>query len=367
MLKVLILVLAQFCGWTNQMPSKTDLYWIMDHLSLESPIIFGNLNQTRMFRGLVKDLSKKDNYMQVTNSFDILALKSHIIKESGIWLDYQNLDPVKTALTEVIDNDSRIGAAMPFLVLITDIQDMDGFSLMIDQNVFFLTESTLDLYECYEIANRRIVNHFGHFNSTKQAFVIESDTDSNPGKPGDFLARRSNFYKLEMKVATDFFAPFILIKDGYRDADNKISEVVPDTYEVTGMVSGMFHDILTVIQQELNFTVRYFNRLDEAWGSFDSDSNEWSGMVGSLVKGEIDMINTGLTQTMERSTVVDFLPPLSADIYAIVIKDPDAQATSWVTFILILSKDLWIAMLVVAFSMAVFKAVIFTLRKQAEV
>ena len=87
-------------------------------------------------------------------------------------------------------------------------------------------------------------------------------------------------------------------------------------------------------------------------------------MIRSLVDEEADMITAGITLTLERSKAVKFLPPLIRDIYTFVIQDPGSQATSWTTYVTILSTDLWIAMYLVALGLALFNTTVFALRRK---
>ncbi len=132
--------------------------------------------------------------------------------------------------------------------------------------------------------------------------------------------------------------------------------------QVTGLVSGMFHDIMVAFMDNLNFTIRYYNRFDEGWGSFDPESGEWGGMVRSLVDGEADMINSGLTISIERSNAVRFLPPIISDVYTFAIKRPDGKAINWLTLFNIFKPELWTVLVLVALLATLFKLGVFLVR-----
>ena len=58
--------------------------------------------------------------------------------------------------------------------------------------------------------------------------------------------------------------------------------------------------------------------MDKAWGQFDNETKEWSGMIRSLILGEVDIAWSTLTITAERQTVVDFLLPYSTETHCLV-------------------------------------------------
>ena len=51
----------------------------------------------------------------------------------------------------------------------------------------------------------------------------------------------------------------------------------------------------------------------ESYGSKNPDGS-WSGVIGDLVKGEIDIAVAGMTMTSEREEVVDFVGKYLLDI-----------------------------------------------------
>jgi ABC-type amino acid transport substrate-binding protein len=50
-------------------------------------------------------------------------------------------------------------------------------------------------------------------------------------------------------------------------------------------------------------------RRDEVWGVYDN--GRWTGNVGSLADGEVDLLAAPLTLKEGRTEVVDFLLPLA--------------------------------------------------------
>jgi hypothetical protein len=67
--------------------------------------------------------------------------------------------------------------------------------------------------------------------------------------------------------------------------------------------TGMFGDLLSVLQKRLNFSLETIVGADGTWGRVlvEGSKNEWTGLIGTLVRGEADMVTGGLTQTLQRS------------------------------------------------------------------
>ncbi len=68
--------------------------------------------------------------------------------------------------------------------------------------------------------------------------------------------------------------------------------------QVTGMVYGMFFDILNIFQNELNFTTKLYKRFDGKWGSYNEETKKWNGMIRSIVDGQVFNEVSILFQTM---------------------------------------------------------------------
>ncbi|XP_060809791.1 glutamate receptor 1-like [Amyelois transitella] len=81
----------------------------------------------------------------------------------------------------------------------------------------------------------------------------------------------------------------------------------------------------------------------------------WDGMIGELLKKEADIVVAPLTITLERETVVDFSKPfLSFDVKPVA--GSHKQDTSIFSFMLPLSKEIWLGILlsIVAVSVVLF-------------
>ncbi len=123
-------------------------------------------------------------------------------------------------------------------------------------------------------------------------------------------------------------------------------------FQITQHVQGLFYDALRLCEEELNFTTDVYNRFDGQWGSYNSATGQWTGMIHSILKQEIDIAIASLAITLERASAVQFLPPLAVESFSFAIKNPDAEDLSWETYLDQFSGDLWLAVLSVSIIVA---------------
>ncbi|XP_065350646.1 ionotropic receptor 25a-like [Cloeon dipterum] len=77
-----------------------------------------------------------------------------------------------------------------------------------------------------------------------------------------------------------------------------------------------------------------------------SNTSTWTGGIGLLAKGDLDLICAPLTMTAERDEVIDFITPYVEQTgLSIVLKQPVAE-TSLFKFMTVLKTEVWIALVV---------------------
>ena len=121
-----------------------------------------------------------------------------------------------------------------------------------------------------------------------------------------FVRRRSNFHGSRLLVLTNKQSPHVhLIRENEPNVVNLETTASGDLLEEIDpeILGGTHPDALRQLQEDLNFTTRIFMRRDRDWGlliNHENGSTQWSGMVSSLVKGEIDLVAAPLTNTFYR-------------------------------------------------------------------
>ena len=68
---------------------------------------------------------------------------------------------------------------------------------------------------------------------------------------------------------------------------------------------GIFLEPLNILSASLNFTLNLTASIDNKYGGVDANG-KWNGMIGMVVRGEVDLAAASLTRTMERDAVTSF-------------------------------------------------------------
>ena len=171
----------------------------------------------------------------------------------------------------------------------------------IDQQIYFLTPS-LDLYEKYTINNKLIQQKLGHF--VDGAYIPEELTKQN------FVDRRHNLHGLEL------IALAVESKTSMKIGNLKNAPYFPSnqTYDVTDLTQGKYLEILTILQNNLNFTTKIYSRMDNKWGVPIQHPNGSISVPDGIIKdgmdGLADILLARLTIMYERYLAIDYLVPL---------------------------------------------------------
>merc|ERR1712110_91712 len=82
----------------------------------------------------------------------------------------------------------------------------------------------------------------------------------------------------------------------------------------------------------------------ECYGRKREDGS-WSGVMGDLVNGEVDIAVAGMTMTSEREEVIDFVAPyFDQSGISIIIRKP-VREQSLFKFMQVLKPQVWVAIL----------------------
>ena len=192
----------------------------------------------------------------------------------------------------------------------------------IDMQVFFVKESSMEVYEWYKIGRHEIRRKLGQFDKSSYNFNWEIDVIQ------DFLERRSNFQGLHLKAMTESNGNELILKSGYQQSAYYYSN--NETYLVTNYASGLYHDILKEVQSQLNFTTSLYKRKVVAWGlvyPLANGSFDATGMVGDLYFQRVDLVVASLTIIKERALYIDMLMPIASENVGLYIQSQNSKGT----------------------------------------
>lgn len=106
------------------------------------------------------------------------------------------------------------------------------------------------------------------------------------------------------------------------------SQESPFIVEECGEMSGVFTSILTELADAMNFTIDLVYK-EDAYGSYDQETNAWSGVMGRMIKHEADIGVAEFTMTGQRLDWVDFTLPLMLSRNRLYMRQPDGSAIQW--------------------------------------
>jgi len=129
-------------------------------------------------------------------------------------------------------------------------------------------------------------------------------------------------------VTTNMWDPYV-----YRRDNN-------GTYEYYGFCIDLAYEL----SRTLNFSIKFTEPPDGGWGAEIPGSNgSWSGMVGQVIRQEVDMIIAPIGVTGAREKVVDFTFAFFYDDSAVIMKKPDPEKNKWRTYIDIFKQEVLMA------------------------
>jgi hypothetical protein len=131
------------------------------------------------------------------------------------------------------------------------------------------------------------------------------------------------------------------------------------TYDVTNLTIGLYKEVLSTLETELNFTTRQYKRQDGVWGSVTVDTSTGTlfstGILANVQSGNADIIATSMAIQIDRSLVVDYLPPITSDHAALIIhNDNNFNGLEFVTYFKTISNEVWLLIVILAFCISIF-------------
>ncbi|XP_063217656.1 probable glutamate receptor [Bacillus rossius redtenbacheri] len=120
---------------------------------------------------------------------------------------------------------------------------------------------------------------------------------------------------------------------------------ITEMYDNQTRVGGIFGKIWEAFGRDMNFTSEYVTVPDGAYGQRKPDGS-WNGVVGMVMRREVDVGLAPLTMTKSRAEVVDFAIPLLMSNYMIFIRKPSTTQINWKSFMKPFSWELWLTVAV---------------------
>ena len=190
-----------------------------------------------------------------------------------------------------------------------------------------------EVWEHFLIKGFKVSNRLGTF-KTNEKFLFNQDIER------DFYRRRGNFLGTELRVMVEKGSLKMEFIPNWKSVAQKTNDI-PDTLDVTGLMTGPMQDYLDLFSTKLNFTYRQFKRKDGKWAHFDPNKNQWFGMVENLRNGDADFIGTAFSYDVQRSTIIDYMFPLLQQQQGFAIRNTKSEQLQWWTYTKSFNKELW--------------------------
>ena len=273
---------------------------IIDGLKLKSPYyIVGNVDSQH--RNLIKHHSMKSEFSMICKNVNDIPMV--------------NKEQIQSIIQIAISTEDIAAILKPLLyfkfptivLLITDSlqkHNLKDLKILINQQILFYFDDTQELFESYTINDSNIVRRLG-FVSNESWFHWDKDVNSN------FVRRRSNFQGVSLKAMTEFDGNSINANPSFLTDAPYFPE--NETYLLNGFTYGIYHDVLNVLQDHLNFSTQLFKRKDGAWGMVypqDDGTFKTVGFVGDLFLKKADFAIASLIILKDRAQFVDYLPAM---------------------------------------------------------
>ncbi|XP_046600915.1 glutamate receptor ionotropic, kainate 2-like [Neodiprion lecontei] len=127
--------------------------------------------------------------------------------------------------------------------------------------------------------------------------------------------------------------PYGMLKESARE------EIGNERFEGFGI------DIIHELAKILGFKYIFEVQTDNVYGSKNSQTGEWNGMIKKIMEDKADLAITDLTITADRQEAVDFTMPFMNLGISILFRKPTPMGSSLFSFLMPFSNEVWMYLL----------------------
>ena len=292
---------------------------------------------------LVKKLFNEDLYVSILKQINLRLSKIH----NDIIINFSDNNHADLQIViNVVESAMLIFPSdMNFNVMFQSLH------IRIDQKIYFYKIKTQEVFESYQINNRNVNRKLGELQQTTKSFKWENGVSS------DFIKRRSNFYGLVIKGMTEFEGMFMNARLSY--LENALFFPNNQTYHINNFIFGVYHDILTIIERQLNFSTILYKRKKEAWGYVYPQPNGSyvaTGIVGDVFFKRVDIAVASLNIDLKRAEHVDFLLQITPQIAGLYVqRNATEEVMDLNTFTVPFTQNVWLTLFAISIFVATIK------------
>ncbi len=246
---IMCLEIVTPCNCDKNFAFVNNLKVLLDQFKIQTVnVIIQSSDQAMQINSLVRKCDVSIKYFPQPSD-DQLGSWLFLPKDSG---NMVNVRPfLATNHSNIFQKDVHLIFGNP-----SDLSEFRTWPLTIDMQVYFVSFSDYKVFEHYVINGVKVQNFLGQVKS--QSYV------PNPNLSQSFMLRRSDFHGATLKAMVDYEGPSLRIQKDFRETAPYFES--NQTYDVTKVTSGIFHEILMAIEQQLNFSARLYRREDGGWG-----------------------------------------------------------------------------------------------------
>ena len=168
------------------------------------------------------------------------------------------------------------------------------------------------------------------------------------------VIRRSNLHGSHLNILVENDPPYMILDDYETDQNifMDVAEKVPQS-----ALKGAFGTVLFGLAEDLNFTFDLYRPWGKGkigrWGSKGTNS-EWTGMMGMMQKKLFDLAAVPFSIKTSRAEVVDYIFPAGNYKLGLVIRDPNQESLTWLTFASSFQIEAWFVIFIMTFLVTMF-------------
>uniref|UniRef100_A0A0C9RJS9 KBP_0 protein n=1 Tax=Fopius arisanus TaxID=64838 RepID=A0A0C9RJS9_9HYME len=111
-------------------------------------------------------------------------------------------------------------------------------------------------------------------------------------------------------------------------------------WEKNGELDGMLGEIIKELSRTMNFSISVLIK-EPYYGSYDYQSSKWTGVIGRVLRGEVDIGAADFSMTPERVDLVEFTIPLAVGDCRLYVKKLDGAHLQWNAYFRAFKADVW--------------------------
>ena len=307
---------------------------ILEHVGARYPVLISKEGYADDLSNLLLNIPSTYVSYEVKKEEDKIVNLLNELKHGGYlsWVVF--LDDGHTQLLTTLVNDYQL-----FRSKISGLcQDGDLSSKLLNLNLdtqlyhYIQHENETDLRETYLVNEVLITNNLGSWREGSEPTNLYPNI-------ANIWKRRTSFHGLTVNVVS-------INRKSLHEIyyyGNPIEYRPPKT-RVEGKAviggGGIFLEPLNILSASLNFTLNLTASIDNKWGGVDANG-KWNGMVGMVVRGEVDLAAASLTRTMERDAVTSFSITIMDEFSTLVSPVGGKPAIQVWVYMKIFSKTSW--------------------------